>query len=58
MTDTCTWHEDENDGCWDTDCGEAFVLNDGTPESNHMKFCCYCGKPLVTDEAVGGAEQS
>jgi hypothetical protein len=42
---TCTWTED-SDGNWETDCGETFILNDGTPKENHMKFCCYCGKPL------------
>jgi len=35
-------------GCevWETDCGEIFVLNEGTPEDNDMKFCSFCGKPL------------
>lgn len=41
----CKWKED-NDGCWWTDCGQGFVLADGTPKENDMKFCCYCGKPL------------
>ena len=41
----CTWIEDEN-GCWDTSCDNAFEIAEGTPEENHMKFCCYCGRSL------------
>lgn len=43
--ETCGWAHDE-DGIWQTDCGEAFVLMDGTPEENDFRFCCYCGKNL------------
>jgi hypothetical protein len=43
----CEWSQDDLDGDWFvTDCGNDFILNDGTPEENKMKFCCYCGKPL------------
>jgi hypothetical protein len=43
----CEWKEDDLDcGCWNTACGEAFVLNGDLPSDNKMKFCCYCGKPL------------
>lgn len=31
---------------WETSCGNIFLLEDGTPADNKMKFCCYCGKPL------------
>jgi hypothetical protein len=31
---------------WETSCGKAFVMIDGAPSDNGMKFCCYCGKPL------------
>lgn len=41
----CVWTEDE-EGCWGTDCGEYYVINDGTPEQNGMNYCCYCGKRL------------
>src|SRR5690606_14840627 len=48
-TETCTWHGNPDDsGFWDTDCHNTFVLDDGTPTDNDMKFCCYCGRPLVT----------
>ena len=44
-TDACKWAEDE-DGIWQTDCGNSFVLNNDTPAKNSMQFCCYCGCKL------------
>lgn len=41
----CKWAEDE-EGVWNTDCAGRFIINEGTPMLNDMKFCCYCGKPL------------
>jgi hypothetical protein len=51
MNDTCTWKEmDEFDSrAFDTGCGHAFELNDGTPSSNEMQFCCYCGKRIEVE---------
>lgn len=43
----CRWRQDEDDGAWDTTCGERFEIIDGTPQENGMKFCCYCGKELA-----------
>jgi hypothetical protein len=44
---TCEWKQDEN-GAWWTDCGNGFEFNnEGSPKDNKMKFCCYCGKPLI-----------
>lgn len=40
----CIWTETGE--MWETTCGNAFVLNDGTPADNEMKFCCYCGGQL------------
>jgi len=45
--DLCSWAFDGQCEKYDTSCGQAFVLEDGTPESNEMKFCCYCGKELI-----------
>ena len=42
----CIWEEDE-DANWKTLCGHTFTLNEGTPINNHMRFCCYCGLPLL-----------
>lgn len=41
----CEWKEDD-EGNWDTTCGETFQFNDGTPCENNLKYCGYCGKPL------------
>ena len=40
--DICAWREE--DGCWRTDFYHEFVINEGTPRENDMKYCCYCGK--------------
>ena len=45
MTEHCTWVEDE-DGVWHTECGDMFVIIDGIPKENNMRYCCYCGKSL------------
>ena len=45
MDEICTWTEDE-DGLWLTACDNEFEFGDGSPDDNHMKFCCYCGLPL------------
>jgi hypothetical protein len=41
----CAWQEDE-DGAYDTDCGNRFEFIDGGVADNDMKFCPYCGKPV------------
>lgn len=41
----CVWREEE--WGWQTGCGHSFSLNEGTPSQNFMRFCCYCGLPLV-----------
>lgn len=43
----CAWTQEEDEGAWATDCGELFVLNDGVPSENRMRFCCYCGGALT-----------
>lgn len=46
----CKWSrstpEDKGSDCWETGCGNSFILNDGTPHENNIKFCCYCGGAL------------
>lgn len=46
---TCQWTEDE-DGNWDTGCGECFSFADGKPSQNKQRFCGYCGGRLVEKE--------
>ena len=43
----CEWREEGYEGgTWETSCGKAFSLIDGTPEENEMKHCPYCGGVL------------
>jgi hypothetical protein len=46
--DSCKWVlvSETDYEYWDTDCGESFQFNDGTPSNNHFNFCPYCGKPI------------
>ena len=41
----CTWTENE-DGVYETNCGNLFAFNDGTPSENGFEFCPYCGREL------------
>jgi hypothetical protein len=50
----CDWREDE-DGNWNTGCGNKHVLLSGTPAHNGMKFCCYCGASLRSRPVKFGA---
>jgi len=45
MKKPCVWTEDE--GYWVTSCGSEFVINEGTPKQNKMKYCCYCGGTIL-----------
>lgn len=45
IANECIWTED-GDGFWETSCGNTFVVEDGTPYDNKMKFCPYCGGNL------------
>jgi hypothetical protein len=42
----CNWTNAE--GFWETECKNAFSIEDGTPEQNRMNYCCFCGKPICT----------
>ncbi len=52
---TCTWSQDgdyESD-TYATACGHYFIVTDGTPFDNKMKFCCFCGlliEQILLDE--------
>ena len=43
---------DEYTDMWETSCGHAYTIIEGTPSDNHMEFCCYCGRH-VDEEIVG-----
>lgn len=48
----CEWSlgEPEWNG-WNT-CSGMFLLNEGTPSENEMRFCPFCGKEII--ERSGG----
>lgn len=56
----CQWAEDGSltysEG-WETECGNRFVLTEGTPTENDMKYCCYCGRQLVEVQQEDGADE-
>ena len=42
--EACRWKEDD-DGLWNTKCGNEFYLADGCRvEENGIKYCPYCGR--------------
>lgn len=44
---TCMWQQDsEGSDLWQTQCHQAFTINDGNPSDNSMAFCCFCGRRL------------
>lgn len=45
----CDWRMDD-DGVYQTACGNAFFFETGTATENKMRFCGYCGKSLVDTE--------
>lgn len=55
----CHWQEDE-EGNWESDCGETFIFTDEGPQENNFCFCPYCGgkmesskfTPLPTREEI------
>lgn len=52
----CNWSSegdpDYDEGRWVSDCGNDFLLTEGTPSENKMKFCCYCSKPLTETKTM------
>lgn len=51
-TEICKWKENEN-GAWETECGEIFEFTAGTPRENGFNHCVYCGKKLVPVKMKG-----
>lgn len=45
---TCEWVPwGEDCSVYDTECGGAFTVTEGTPTENDFNFCPYCGGKLV-----------
>ena len=43
----CIWTENFDPDYWETSCGQAFTLIDGTLEDNHIRFCAFCGREIA-----------
>ena len=41
----------DEDGNYDTECGDSFTLMDGTLAENHMNYCSFCGGLIVVEPA-------
>jgi hypothetical protein len=46
----CEW-SDDGEGNWSTECGQLFVLIEGSPHQNGMRYCYHCGRKLKRDKA-------
>jgi hypothetical protein len=48
----CTWAPQDSGGSniWETECGEGFIFEDGSPKENGFLFCPYCGLELCEIE--------
>ena len=45
--DGCEWWQEEDEyNLYVTACNQSFVLNEGTPEKNGLKYCPFCGARL------------
>ena len=42
----CTWKSNENEGYWETTCGNIFWFTDDGPEDGFAN-CPYCGEALM-----------
>lgn len=43
---TCRWSEDD-DGNYETACGETHIFMSGTPSQNQHRYCPYCGREII-----------
>jgi len=41
----CHWTENEE--AWSTSCDNYFIVLEGSPSQNEMRFCAYCGGELI-----------
>lgn len=48
VPEACEWHlDDEENGIWQSACGEAWSFIDGGPVENSVRYCQGCGKPVA-----------
>ena len=46
MEETCLWEYQDLENYYHTSCGDDFMVSEGTPRENGMKYCTYCGKKI------------
>jgi len=51
---SCNWWCDEN-GIWQTECGNAFEFYHDGPKENEYAFCPYCGSKIVPPNELAEA---
>ena len=48
---TCMWEcVDTDEWVWESECGEEWILTEGTPRQNGMAYCPFCGKRMIEVE--------
>ena len=55
---TCEWTHNDDDGFWETACGEAWRFDDGGPADNSMHFCHSCGQSLCIQGGQHGTDET
>jgi len=54
----CEWKEMNEGGCdWEAACGDAWSFEEGSPESNNVKFCPFCGRRVVMLRSEDGRDE-
>lgn len=47
----CEWKLlDADNNAYQTECGDAFCIPDGTPQENNMNYCSCCGRKVKVVE--------
>ena len=46
LSDKCKWKAEVDTGVYDTSCDNSFMIIEGTPTDNNMKYCTYCGRKI------------
>lgn len=52
----CGWEQDD-DGVYNTECGEMFIFNEGDIRENGARFCMYCGGEIVVEAKPKGGRE-
>ena len=43
----CKWEYDEYHNMWETECGKAYCLTEGSLQDNDHSFCPFCGHKIA-----------